>query len=992
MKENEMNAASNSQNGDFINKTKDALRDNMFPEFRLNAHERIRFHAQSTRTKRSARSRNSRLSGTSVFRCVGSSRYSCRGRCSRNWDQGPIVARLQCFCDAFCESFLDCCADYDQFCSPPNFVTLRDEVVNSTHRVKPTTTVPQVHHSTKLLQANGPALFTSKNVTSQLSASAMQPLKSFMVSPSSSCKTICNTAEQTRATISSGIKGGQRHEAPDDRWKCVRDGHANESVGIWMLAVCPKNWPADMTRKQCEQSYSLSVENFNDMIPVSDQHGNNYKNRHCAKCNFARANELYTYELNVACMVIPPLHFSRSEALKFLFKYCPTKIKWKARDGKQRRYCNLIYSSCKETSPYYQNCKNGSYRIVYSTGKNYKNVFCAKCHNKKISKLTCGPKFRSPTDRGPFNKKFNVLLDVVDTSKSQVAVACPHETVYDVHLEICRRGRVQIPQIASFDRYRVIMWMIPSKRVIRRLNKPELLMSISFAFHLEAGNVIALKWNKAGDIFTVLLDIQFERNQTSIETESILEFTREVSIIVRNVSFTIFKLTSRLLTCAEIHKFSPSQYNVIVRNNTSMVFIKASKEILRQKVYYAEKTQIKDGVLVPEGNITICGKRLTRNCAGTYTLLEDTEYIIMPNGSVFRNVSKEVYSKEQYYIGLNNSVWICTSFVRIYWKEEKRDDELVFLAPLCIACLSISIVCLLIVLVTYCVFRELRTIPGIHLINLSISLLLAHFLWLLTTILDTSRTSCTVFAVFLHYFFLVSFTWMSVIAFDTWRAFCCKHWDRSRGVWYQMRGRVMRHTAVGWLPALFFVVICAALDQSNAVTIGYGGNTGCWVSNRVANLCIFTAPVALSLVFNVVYFVRTIKTIRQTQRQTQNIAERTQKRSDFPIFARIAALMGFSWIFGFLAMFISKYLWYPFAILTTLQGVYIATAFVFTAPRVRMLYCNLLIEKLNSNIVHSTGGANLRPPSNYLLTASAQTANDSGMPYHKTRTSSETQL
>ena len=754
-----------------------------------------------------------------------------------------------------------------------------------------------------------------------------------------------------------------------------------------------------MTRKQCEQLYSLSVENFTDMIPVTDQQGNNYKNRHCAKCNLAKVNEIDPFELNVACKVTPPKHYSRVEALQFLFKYCSKKIKWKPRGGKTRRYCKTIYSSCPKTSPYYQNCTNGSFRIVYnSAGKNFKNLFCARCHKQKMSKLTCGPKSPFILGRDSFKGNFNVLLDVFDTSNHLVAVSCADGTVYDVHLEICRRGEAQMPQLASIDRYRVLLWMLSSKRVIGRIKKEDLLRPIASAFNIEAAKIVSFKFNKDGSIFKVELDFELERNQTSIETDNVVKFTQEISITVRNVSFTIFKVTFRLIKCAELHEFSPSQYTVIVRGNSSMVVIKASKEILQQRNYYAKNTEAKDGVLVPKGNITVCGKRLERNCSGTYISLTKSEYVIMSNGSLFRNVSKKVYLEKDYHIGVNNSVWICTSFARIYWKEEKRMDELKFLALLSIAGLSISISCLLIVLLTYFTFRELRTIPGIHLINLAISLLLSHFLWLLTTVLNTSKASCTAFAVFLHCSFLVSFAWMSIIAYDTWRAFSCKHWNRTRGIWRQMRSRVMRHMAVGWFPALLFVVILAVLDQSNVVSIGYGGNMGCWINNRAANLCIFTAPVALSSIFNAVNFLRTIKAIRQTELQTRNIAESSQKRSDFLIFARIAALMGFSWIFGFLAMLTSRYLWYPFAILTTLQGVYIATAFDFTVPRVRILVYNMLIEKLGKNAVHSAEGGNLQPPSNYLLTVSAQFGNDSEISstsaavFHKTRTKSETQL
>lgn len=152
---------------------------------------------------------------------------------------------------------------------------------------------------------------------------------------------------------------------------------------------------------------------------------------------------------------------------------------------------------------------------------------------------------------------------------------------------------------------------------------------------------------------------------------------------------------------------------------------------------------------------------------------------------------------------------------------------------------------------------------------------------------------------------MVSFAWMSLIAHDTWRTFSYKYWHQSRGIWRQMRARVMRHMAVGWLPTLILVVTCTALDQSNAVTIGYGANAGCWISNRFANLCVFTTPVSLSLVFNIVYFLRTIKAIRQTKRQTRSVTEQSQNESDFPIFTRIAALMGFYWLLGFLAMLIN---------------------------------------------------------------------------------------
>ena len=230
---------------------------------------------------------------------------------------------------------------------------------------------------------------------------------------------------------------------------------------------------------------------------------------------------------------------------------------------------------------------------------------------------------------------------------------------------------------------------------------------------------------------------------------------------------------------------------------------------------------------------------------------------------------------------------------------------------------------------------------------------------------------------------------MSIIAYDTWRAFSCQHWYRSRGISCKMHSRVTNHVVFGWLPAFIFVTICVALDRSNAVTIGYGGNMGCWINNRVANICIFTIPVAVSLVINALFFLRTIKAIRKTKSQTLTITDTLQNTSSFAIFARIAALM-----------FISKYLWYPFAILTSSEGVYIPVAFVFTSPRVRRLYRNFIRIKRDQKIVRSlTGRRNVRPMTTYLLTALTQIGNDSELlstraaaADYKKKKSSETQL
>lgn len=83
---------------------------------------------------------------------------------------------------------------------------------------------------------------------------------------------------------------------------------------------------------------------------------------------------------------------------------------------------------------------------------------------------------------------------------------------------------------------------------------------------------------------------------------------------------------------------------------------------------------------------------------------------------------------------------------------------------------SLSVFSLLILLVIYCTFKELRTLPGKNLVNVSLSMICYH-MFLFVAGLKTIQEVCTGIAVFLHYFLMCSFAWMSVMAFDVTKTF-----------------------------------------------------------------------------------------------------------------------------------------------------------------------------------------------------------------------------
>ncbi|EDO28142.1 predicted protein, partial [Nematostella vectensis] len=74
-------------------------------------------------------------------------------------------------------------------------------------------------------------------------------------------------------------------------------------------------------------------------------------------------------------------------------------------------------------------------------------------------------------------------------------------------------------------------------------------------------------------------------------------------------------------------------------------------------------------------------------------------------------------------------------------------------------CMSLSVISMSFLLLTYRLFKELRTIPGINMMNLAASLLMAQLLWLVSGAFTLGPVFCTITACFLHYLFLVSFLW-----------------------------------------------------------------------------------------------------------------------------------------------------------------------------------------------------------------------------------------
>ena len=247
----------------------------------------------------------------------------------------------------------------------------------------------------------------------------------------------------------------------------------------------------------------------------------------------------------------------------------------------------------------------------------------------------------------------------------------------------------------------------------------------------------------------------------------------------------------------------------------------------------------------------------------------------------------------------------------------------------------VSMACLVFTMTTYCMFEQLRTRPGKCVMNLCGALFFAQLSFQVSDTFLSYREACTAVAVFQHYTWLVAFLWMNVLAVDISCAF--SDLMPSYSVRDITRFRVFSVYAWG-LPAVF-VAVCLVLDFGTKLPFSYGSETMCWIAGPRAIAYYFATPVAVVITANTVLFVRTVVALRRAM-STASIARQSaqQQRSAFVIYLRLTSLMGFTWLFGFLANIdVLSFLSYPFILCNTCQGVFICASFTLR-PTVRRLW------------------------------------------------------
>ncbi|XP_054719373.1 G-protein coupled receptor Mth2-like [Uloborus diversus] len=316
------------------------------------------------------------------------------------------------------------------------------------------------------------------------------------------------------------------------------------------------------------------------------------------------------------------------------------------------------------------------------------------------------------------------------------------------------------------------------------------------------------------------------------------------------------------------------------------------------------------------------------NCP-SFDLNED-DYVLFPNGTAFVEAYNKTYN-ESFYILRNGVLTICVPD----FFEEDIDISREYLDNLSILTqigLGISMVCLLLHLVVFCLVSELRNLPGYNLASLCLSLLLGYVFFIIanSTKVRELKPFCTAAATITHFFLLSSFVWMSIMAFDVYKSLLHATGSlRVTSAHFKLK-KFTFYSLLAWGIALCFAAAALITDNVEGVPDIYRPffEKSCWFEHRKALLVFFAGPVFAMICSNFTFFGLSAYTIFHNRMKKDQDSQRSVLKKNYLMYFRLAVIMGVTWITGVLAPVVnSEWLWYLFAILNTLQGLFIFLAF-----------------------------------------------------------------
>lgn len=156
---------------------------------------------------------------------------------------------------------------------------------------------------------------------------------------------------------------------------------------------------------------------------------------------------------------------------------------------------------------------------------------------------------------------------------------------------------------------------------------------------------------------------------------------------------------------------------------------------------------------------------------------------------------------------------------------------------------TMSVICYIIIIVTYTHFKDLRTMPGLTLVCLCITLLFTNLLYLIATQISEEFSACKIVGILLHWGLIATQACILVIAFDLLSKFGSLKTETVRN----RTKRLLNYLLFVLALPTFIVGAAVILNEFSTYDIGYGLNEICFVYHLYPRIFFYILPVSLSL-------------------------------------------------------------------------------------------------------------------------------------------------
>ena len=721
--------------------------------------------------------------------------------------------------------------------------------------------------------------------------------------------------------------GGEKRAQPLAGLQC-RSIHLDSRTqsrlreAFWTISACPEDWPANQDDEVLSEVDEKCSNGSDTLPPVTDLDGGVvYKNEYCAVCHQVANIQPWGYRFGCSpCLKDKLATHSINLTNEIVEQECMACGFHVPQTGPLPRHClhhSLVIDECltremleEKTGLRWEEeiykaiviqCQTGTVRPLTPNSfcnqpPFYRNQYCAICNAWKTAGLGCASPYDNPDDTVDFCLADAQLHENEESGSDR---SPEPDTIRDNATEDSSRMRRAVP--SDHDPQTSGSGMTTAAHG----TTPPILES-----HDISGS---------GEISTEpeVIPPPPVCGTTSISYTSFSLFfdvAGDSGVITYEV--TTFTITT---VCSKDQVFDP--INQVCRQTVCTQGFENPKEsctILQTASPFEIHNSSNDSLM-------LCDERLI--------VLHESEFELLDNDTLlFHNDTFEI-------VGHNgSSPIICSNFTQ---NGTISQSTTVFnysyppiLSVLTYVCCSLSVVGCVLVLLTYSLFKELRTLPGQILMNLA-STILATCLFLLVgipiAVLAEKDELCEATAMLLHFAMLSQFSWMSIMSFELLRTF----YRASRLHLVQDKStknkRFLLYLLIGWgIPIL--ITIISLLVNITTDLIQYGRDGFCWIGHVPSFYVAFLAPVALSIVFNGITFIITFCLLYKASRNEAKLKKFNKGNISYlRIYLCVFSVTGLTWIFGFLAILIGDdWAWYVFIILNSTQGLFICMAFIFS--------------------------------------------------------------